>query len=622
MLKSSSFGIHPAVQFLVTLVAVVAILYFGRPVLLPIGMAALGAFLLTPFIKFLERRGLPRVFAVITAALGALGLLAAFSWLIASQLNGMSAQLPQYRDNLIAKLDGLKFTSGTIDNLSQVLNDVSEKIDSPSDGFAIGVRVVEPATGTFDRLQTFVVTLLEPIANIGVVLVLMVFVLIHREDLRNRVVRLSGKRFALTTRTLDDLGMRISRYLVANALVNGAYGTVVALGLTIIGIDYAVMWGALAAVLRFIPYVGPAVGMFLPMTMAFIQFPGNNWSPLIYTAAFFAVLETTTNVVIEPLTYGYSIGVSIVALLISAIFWSWIWGPMGLFLSVPITVTLAVLGEYVPALESLAILLGDKPALEPHVVYYQRLLAGDVEEAESVLEKEVQTVGLLDAYDNVALPAVIMAERDLQAGELTTVEHDAVVQATREFMDEVTAVMAPIRDRSLDNEQTGVRARIIGCPVRDLGDEMVLEMLKQSLGEDPSGELTILSSAMLASEMVAALRERQPDAVCVSSLGPLGRRQTRYLCKRIRQDNPHIRIIVGNWGYRRKDTDKMTASLKQCGADVVFTTLSAAREYFEALTPRILTNAAPPETRPDPIAPDSDAPSAESPVAASAATGV
>lgn len=588
MPKSNPTEIQPHVQFLLSLTLVVAILHFGRPVLIPLAMTALGAFLLTPFVKFLERRALPRIAAVIATALGALGLVIAASWLIAAQLNELVLGLPTYRDNLVKKLNGLSLTSDVVENLKKMFNDVTAAITDPPPANTV-VRFVDSGNSVLAWLQSLALLAIEPISNVGVVLVLMIFVLIYRDDLRNRIVRLSGKRFALTTRTLDDLAARISRYLMANMLVNTCYGVIVGLGLYYIGIEYAVLWGALAGMLRFMPYVGPAIGMGMPVAMAFIQFPATDWTHLIYTAAFFALLETTTNVVVEPLMYGYGIGVSIVALLMSAVFWSWVWGPMGLLLSVPITVTLAVLGEYVPSLEVLGILLSDKPALENHVIYYQRLLSGDVDDAESVLTKEVKTAGLSDAYDEIVIRAVLMAERDLHEAELSTPEYDGIVQTARDFLDELPSANETSQAEPRNGAADGFRTRVVGCPVHDVGDEMVLAALQSALGEAPDGEFKILSSTMLASEMAALIQEEQPDAVCLSSLGPGGRRQLRYLCKRIRHDVPQIRIVVGNWGYRRSEIEQMTQSIKQCGADVVLTKLSAAREFFESLASRVAT---------------------------------
>jgi predicted PurR-regulated permease PerM len=614
MSKSSPSGIYPSLQGLAAFVLVVVVLYFGRPVLLPLGFAALGAFLLTPPVKYLERRRLPRVLAVMTVAACALGHLAGFGLLVVAEMRDFAVRLPEYRQNLTERLDSLRVRDGWIDRMNQVLTDVAKSVErAPAAGSTVAasstepdvdlsapvteeVRVVEDPGGPLERLRAFAQVVIEPLANVGVVLVLMIFVLLNREDLRNRVVRLSGKQFALTTRTLDDLAQRISRYLVATALVNGGYGAVVGIGLWLIGIDYAILWGIIAGLMRFIPYVGPAIGIALPLGMAFVQFPASDWGHFIAAAVFLGVLETITNVVVEPFTYGYTIGVSIVALLVAALFWSWIWGPLGLLLSVPITVTLVVLGEYIPAMEVLAVLLGDKPALEGHAIYYQRLLAGDIDEADSILDQEVKAVGLLEAYDSIAVRAVTMAERDLDAGKLTTPEHDAVVDSTRDYIDE----HAPVFESG--EESPRLRVSILGCPVRDVGDEMALRILRQQWPENEAERFEILSSMTLAAEVLARIEEKQPDIVCLSSLGPLGLRPLRYLTKRIRMAHPQIRIVVGNWGFRAKDVDRMAGRLKQCGADVVFTSLAAAHEYFQGMAPRVMLPGAVPAASPIPAA--------------------
>jgi predicted PurR-regulated permease PerM len=602
MSKATASGVYPSLQALAAFVLVVVVLYFGRPVLLPVGFAALGAFLLTPAIKFLERRRVPRIVAVLIVAICFLGHVVGFSLIVAAEMRSFATRLPEYRQNLSGRLDQFRVRDGWINRMNQVLTDVTQSIENPggagaapdpsvpdaelSAPVADPVRVIDKSAGPLDRLRALAQVVVTPLANIGIVLVLMVFVLLNREDLRNRVVRLSGSQFALTTRTLDDLATRISRYLVATALVNGSYGAVVAIGLWLIGIEHAVVWGLIAGLMRFIPYIGPTVGIALPLGMAFIQFPASDWGHLIAAAAFLGVLETLTNVVIEPLTYGYSIGVSIVALLVAALFWSWLWGPLGLLLSVPITVTLVVLGEYIPSLEVLAVILGDKPALDDHAIYYQRLLAGDIDEAESILDEEVAEVGLLEAYDAIAVRAVNMAERDLHNGKVTTPEHDSVVDATREYIEEHSPQLETRPDAPADAPR--LRVRIIGCPVRDTGDEMALEVLRQQWPADEAEAFEILSSKTLAAEMLARIEEGRPDVVCLSSLGPLGLRPLRYLTKRIRMADPYIRIVVGNWGYRSKDSDRMTSRLKQCGADVVFTSLSATHEYFQGLAPRVV----------------------------------
>ena len=313
--------------------------------------------------------------------------------------------------------------------------------------------------------------MLTPLANLAIIVVLVLFMLLNREDLRNRIVRLAGTRLTLTTRTLDEVGTRISRYLLASSLINGSFGLAVAAGLWLIGVHYALMWGFLAGVLRFVPYVGPMLGAAMPITMAFIQFP--DWQHVAVTAGVFFVLELITNNIAEPLLFGRSAGVSTVALLVSVTFWTWIWGPMGLVLAVPLTVLMAVLGEHVPALQPLGILLGDKPPLASFVTYYQRLLANDVDEAASIVEEQHKSGGLIQVYDHVLIPALILAEKDREHGDLLPPTQEFIWQATREFIDDLT----PQRNENEAgpaSDEPARRARVLGVPAHDEADVMAL----------------------------------------------------------------------------------------------------------------------------------------------------
>ena len=419
----------------------------------------------------------------------------------------------------------------------------------------------------FDRLMLFTSTVLTPLANLAIIVVLVLFMLLNREDLHNRIVRLAGTRLTLTTRTLDEVGTRISRYLLASSLINGSFGLAVAAGLSLIGVHYAVMWGFLAGVLRFVPYVGPMLGAALPVTMAFIQFP--DWQHVALTASLFLVLELITNNIAEPLLFGRIAGVSTVALLVSVTFWTWIWGPMGLVLAVPLTVLLAVLGEHVRALQPLGILLGDKPPLASFVMYYQRLLANDLDEAASIVEEQHKSGGLIQVYDHVFIPALILAEKDREHGDLLPPAQEFIWQATREFIDD----LAPARNETVAaSDESARRARVLGVPAHDEADVMALAMLDQ-LAPANGGRLEVLSSSLLVSETLARIAEDAPEAVCISSLGPVGVRQTRGLCKRLRQAHPDLRIIACRWGFEG-DRERMAQSLKRCGADYVVTTLA------------------------------------------------
>jgi hypothetical protein len=332
-------------------------------------------------------------------------------------------------------------------------------------------------------------------------------------------------------------------------------------------------------VLRFIPYVGPMMGAAMPITMAFIQFPGDDWEHLAMTVALFLVLELITNNVAEPLLFGQSAGVSTVALLVSVTFWTWIWGPMGLVLAVPLTVLMAVLGEHVPVLQPLGILLSDKPPLASCVTYYQRLLANDVDEAASILEEQHKTGGLISVYDQVLIPALVLAEKDREQGDLLPQSQEFMWQVTAEFLED----WAPRVDEAAGpaDPRGQRRARVVGLPAHDEADCMALEMLDQ-LVPDHGGRLEVLSSTLLISEALAHIAEAPPEAVCISSLGPVGTRQLRGLCKRLHQAHPDLQIIAARWGFQG-DRERMTQALKRRGADHVVTTLAEALDLLRRL---------------------------------------
>jgi AI-2E family transporter len=364
---------------------------------------------------------------------------------------------------------------------------------------------------------------------------------------------------------------------VLNAIVNGGFGLIIAIGLSLIGVDYAITWGFISALLRFVPYVGPLLASGMPICVALVQFPGHDWIHAALVLGLFIVLELITNNVIEPITYGSRTGVSTVALLVATMFWTWVWGPLGLVLAVPLTVMLAVLGEHVAALEPLAILLGDKPALSNHITYYQRLLAGDTDEACEILENETAAASPIEAFDSILVPALVLAEKDRNSEELLESEQQAIWQSTREFLDELPPLVC-------EDELPGIHAHVIGCPAHDLADELALVMLKQSSKLTGDGEFQILPVTMLVSEMLATIEQNQPDVVCISSLGPIGAPQTRYMCMKIRQTFPSLRIVVGRWGFPA-ESEKMVQSLKKRGADHVVTTLAAARDQLQRITP-------------------------------------
>lgn len=651
---------------LVSIVAVVAILHFGREILLPLAIAILLTFLLSPVCTWLERRGVWRVLAVLLTLGSVSAVFAVVGWMVGLQMVDLATRLPDYKDNLLAKLQSVRPASGgTFSRLRSTVAEVRGAIEGDeetdkkaSDADRSGetsksatldrgiappppsfeqppsleegmeqvaeqteevtpVRIVPDDAVPFDTLRTVLTTVAAPFANLAIIFVLVIFMLLNREDLRNRMVRLAGNRLALTTRTLDEVGQRISRYLLMNGLVNGGFGLCVAIGLKVIGVEYALTWGLLAAVLRFIPYIGPIIAATLPISMAFIQFPASDWLHPLATLGLFIVLELICNNIIEPLAYGHGTGVSTVAILISALFWGWIWGPIGLMLAVPITVVLAVLGAHVSIFEPLGILLGDRPALASWITYYQRLLAGDVDEAESIVDEQSKTLPLDAVYDEVIVRALVLVEKDYDAGELSDEQRSFIVKATTEIVEELNAAAesgelavaqsAPAQERGggeADEAEIRIDAphappsgnlstTVLGCCANDESDELCLLMLRHLL----AGKLAafdIVSAGTLTSDIVGRVGTEQPDLVVISSQAPSGGAETRYLCKKLRKQFPKLKIVVGRWGCTSDKRD-IVDRMKSSGADATAIALVEGREMILKLA-EALTNEAVPES--------------------------
>ncbi len=584
-----------AVRVLEGVVLVVAALYFGRPVLVPLALALLFSFLLTQPVTVLERRGLPRVAAVGVIVCLIACLLAAVTWKTVDQLSELVLNLPQYKENLRGKIESLRGSgSSVIKTLERTVSEVSDELkrtgktaqeaaattSQPPQSAPTPVTVVSEPSRPWALVQTTVAALAEPLAQAGIVVVLVIFMLMGREDLRNRFVRLAGTgRITLTTKTLDEIETRISRYLLMNALVNSGFGLTIGTGLYLLGVDYAVLWGCLAAALRFVPYLGPIVASAMPISMSVIQSP--DWTQPLLTLGLFIVAELITNNVVEPLTYGRSSGVSTVALLTAAVFWSWVWGPVGLLLSVPLTVVLVVLGKYVPPLEPLWILLGDEPPLPPHVQLYQRLLAGDADEAADVVDDFSTARSPVEIYDELLIPALVMAERDRGRGQLTEANQQFLWSTTQQLLDNYLELADT---EAADDQATVTRPTVIvGLPATDRSDELALEMLAHCLPEHV--ELHRIGQSALASEAIELVAKLQPSAVVVSALGPGGANQVRYLCKRLRQRFADLNLVAARWGYPG-DTAKMRAALHARGAGRIVTTLAEAVDAANRL-PRL-----------------------------------
>jgi predicted PurR-regulated permease PerM len=582
---------HPSWQRAVIVTAgvvvaavVVACLYFAQEIFIPVALAAFLTFLLSPLVSALQRRGLGRVPSVIIVAVLTAVVLSAFAWVVTRQVVDLAEGLPKYSENIKGKVRSLRevFQGTTGGQLRQMFDDIVGELGmkSPAAEGAAPAPRPEPPSWLAQPLATLS-SVSRLLTTFGMTAVLLLFMLLNREDLRNRLIRLVGHgRITLTTKAVDEAGHRISRFLIMQAIINCTYGVIVAAALALIGVDHWLLWGILAALLRYVPYVGVWIAILPPILLSLAQFPGW-WRPSL-VIGLYVVLELVTVNVVEPKLYGKSIGVSEVALLVAAAFWAWMWGPIGLVLSSPLTVVLVVLGKYVPHLEFLDVLLGDEPPLEPDVAFYQRLLARDQDEALDVALAQAKAAGPERVYDELTVPVLTYVRRDLERDEVTEADEHFIQMAMREIIEDLgqaarEAAPAPAA------AQPQAKVRVLGCPARDEADGLALEMLQQLL--DPARwDLEIVSSEMLTAELLDHAADRRPAVICVAALPPGGLAHTRYLCKRLRQRLADVKIVVGRWGLRA-GVEQNVEQLHEAGADLVDTTLLETRHHLTAWLP-------------------------------------
>ena len=568
----------PLLYVLASLTLITASLYWAKAVLIPVALAIQLAFLLSPVVQAVRRIGIGHVPAVLFVVVVVFACLGGLSWTIFQQMAHLIDDLPRYESNMKRKIADVRGAGkgSLLEKAQTVAKEVTEELEKNEQGGAEKpVPVVIQAPSALWQLPT----LLEPLATAGLVLVLVIFILLERGDLRNRVIRLVGyRRLTLTTRALDEAGQRISRYLLMQSILNGSFGVAVGCGLLLIGLPYALLWGVLAALLRFIPYVGPTMAALLPMTLSLAVFPG--WHQPLMVMGLIVVLELAANMIMEPVLYGRTIGVSTVALMVAIAFWTWLWGPVGLLLSTPLTVSLAVLGRYVPQLEFLGVLLRDEPVLETHTSYYQRLVAQDQDEAVELVEEYFRDHPLSEVYEAVLVPALYTAKKDQARGNLTADEMHFVVQTTREIVENLSLHPRPSLLSDTTTEDTPApdtdasplpKVPLVLSPVHDAADELVLLMLQHLL--DPGHyDIELLHPTMLASEVVTLVEQQGVGLICLGTLAPGGLAQTRYLCLRLRTRLPELKIVVGRWGFSGSG-EASWDTLREAGADIVATTL-------------------------------------------------
>ena len=564
-------------------VVIVAALYFGREVLMPVALAVLMSFVLAPLVRLLQRVYMPRIAAVFLVVLFAFSVVFALGGLMVSQVNEVAENLPRYRSNLREKIQSLRGAatgSSTLEQASQVLQNLGKELDLRKDDARpappgspnlaghekpIPVEVRQPEPGALQTLSALIAPLIHPLATTGIVVIFVIFILLQQQDLRSRLVRLAGSQdLQRTTAAMDDAGQRLSRLFLMQLMLNAGFGFVIGAGLWLIGVPSAPLWGILAMILRFVPYIGAIISAIFPLVLAAAV--GSGWSMLVQTALLFLIVEPIVGHMIEPLVYGHSSGLSPVAVVASATFWTWLWGPIGLILATPLTICLVVIGRHVERLRFLDVLLGDRPALTPTELVYQRLLAGDPIEATEHAAKFLKQKPLIDYYEEVLLGGLRLAQSDAERGSLDQER----MQRIRDAVAEITDDLATHKDEPeppaeaegplshISKAEAAEPAYVASPDVPDhwradgavlcipgvgLLDEAVAIVLTQLLQGRGIGARAEQADALSMSRLFA-LDTKDVVLICLCYLEHATPAQVRYAARRVRRRAPRAVIMV------------------------------------------------------------------------------
>lgn len=599
-----------AVATAILTVIIIAMLYFGRDIFVPVALAILLSFVLAPLVGILQRIHVPRGLAVVSVVVAAFMLIFAIGSLLAAQLTQLAGDLPRYQSTISEKIQSFRDTRagrGTLERASDMLKDLGKELDKPKDAasapkigtiagsnaFAppVPVEVRQPDPGALESLRTLISPLIHPLATTGIIIIFVIFILIQREDLRNRLIRLAGSSdLQRTTAALDDAASRLSRLFLTQLILNGGFGVVIGTGLWFIGIPSAILWGILAAALRFVPYVGAVIAAAFPLALAVAIDPG--WSMLLWTLALFFVVEPLVGHVVEPMVYGHSTGLSPIAVVASATFWTALWGPIGLVLATPLTVCLVVLGRHMERLEFLDVMFGDRPALSPPEIFYQRMLAGDPTEAAEKAEEFLKERSLASYYDEVALKGLQLAqadaERDALDQERLAKIRDAVSEFTSDLSDQDDR--PPAKSNSTSDAEAWSAVEAVA---ENAVNERLPYLRRETLPPDWQGEHPVLCVAgrslideaaaimlaQLSTEHGLAARVEGPESlsttnvfrldttgiaiICLVYLDARSAAHMRYSVRRLRRKLPKATIILGCWV---KDIDAAALELLREGA--------------------------------------------------------
>jgi predicted PurR-regulated permease PerM len=592
---------------LLFVVVIVGCVYVGREVLVPMALAVLLSFALAPPVELLQRWHVPRSVAVIAVVLFAFAGVFSLGGLMISQVNQLASELPRYQSTLqqkIQSLRGVAAGSGTLERASEVLQNLSREIDRPNSAppstpagpsavlkrtdRPIPVEVRQPDPGALQTLSALISPLINPLETTGIVVVFIIFILLQRQDLRNRLVRLAGSRdLQRTTAAIDDAAQRLSQLFLTQLALNAAFGVVIGAGLWLIGVPSSALWGILAMVLRFVPYIGPPIAAIFPLVLAAAV--GAGWGMVLWTAGLFFVVESIVGQAIEPVLFGHRTGLSPVAIIVSATFWTWLWGPIGLILATPLTVCLVVLGRHVDRFKFLDVMLGDQPPLTPPELAYQRMLAGDSDEAAEQAEIFLQQGSLLSYNETVLVEALKLAQEDAERGLLDNDRMSRVRDTVIEIVDDLSAHedKADVAESTVaDAAERGPLAHIASAeeslardereiplswrtdkpvlciPGTGILDEAFTAIVAQEVARHGIGVRTESRDALSISR-VFTLDTTDVELLCVCYLASVTAAQMRYSLRRLRRKAPSKFILVTMAGLADIDKKSLFPSGEQ-----------------------------------------------------------
>ncbi len=598
-------SIHSSAFAAAVVVGIIAGLYFMRGILIPLAFALTLTFLLTPLVTLLQRLRLGRVAAVILALVFAITTAGYAGWIIGNQLIDVINQLPTYRKNIHNKIQSLSLTQkGPLGRAATSVKEIGQELSTTETPPAAGapphqkrnalptvqaplpVQMVQPAAGGFIYFREWSTSLLRWLAAIGIVIIFTIFMLVKREDLRNRLLRLAGlSQLSVMTQALDDAAKRVSRYLLMQFFVNTGFGIVIATGLYFIGLPTPALWGVLGAILRMVPYAGTLIAGGVPLVLALAVF--NGWAHPLLVLLLFVSVELLVGNFLEPWLYGTHTGISSLALLVATVFWTTLWGPAGLVLSTPLTVCVVVLGRYFPELSFLHIILGDEPVLSAEAQLYQRLLAMDQQEARTVVDLVLKDKPLIELYDAVLMPALNMAEQDRHKGAIDVTREEFLFLSVNELVSEFSDYEPADTPLDEGGNGTGPKVsqnrdrRILCLPAHDEADEIAAAILAQILEQAGYAVIAFPRNPSLQ-DSVGTMDVGPRDIICISAMPPYAFAPARAMWKQLRARFRDSTMLVCVWGFAG-DVEKAKLRFERPQPDYLVTSISQTLELINTL---------------------------------------